>query len=290
MSLKSSLFIYYFLAGLCSATEVDVYLFGGQSNMVGQGIIEELTEDQKVIPDDVYYWQDGEFKPLVLGAFPTANRRRPERFGPEISFAQHIVADRPVYIVKYGNGGKALHHGWHKKDWAGGAPVGNTVNFYPGEFTKDRVKGALYQIMIKHYQSAIANLVEQGLTPVVKGFLWMQGEQDSLHEVSAAEYAESLERLHRRVKEDLQVDSLILAFGQVLPDPETVQQYPYRASIREEMRLADGRSGSPKAIAEVFMVSTDNCPLRADKVHYNTEGIYQLGINFAEIVNSQLID
>jgi len=265
------------------AAEVDVYLLGGQSNMDGQGNIHELTEVQKEMPERVFFWHDGAFKPFVVGAFPTSVTKKQERFGLEISFAQQVAGDRPVYLVKFARGGMPLHHGWHGGKWMGGEPASRRVNFYPGESSLDPNIGRLYADMIERFHAAVEQLKTDGHTPVVKGFLWMQGEQDSKNEVSATEYAESLKRLCRRIMEDLGLEQLKMAYGQVLPHPEPLERFTHRDEIREAMRLADMNSGSPNAIPGSFMVRTDNCELKGDKVHHNTAGYYQMGLNFAEV-------
>lgn len=269
------------IAATLHAEKVDVYLLGGQSNMDGQGSIRELTDKQKVIPQKVYFWHDNQFKPFVVGAFPTSVTKQPDRFGLEVSFAQKIAGERPVYLVKFARGGMPLHHGWHAGKWIGGEPAPRRANFYPGESAGDPNIGRLYAGMIERFRAAIEQLKADGHTPVVNGFLWMQGEQDSKHEVSATEYAQNLKRLRGRIMDDLKLDQLTMAFGEVCPEP--LERFPHRDEIRSDLQSADMNSGSSKAIEQSHLVRIDNCELKRDKVHHNTAGYYQLGLNFAKV-------
>ena len=263
------------------AAEVDVYLLGGQSNMGGQGAISDLTEPQKQFSNKVYFWNGKEFEMLVVGKTMTVNR--PELFGLELSFA-HEMAKRagPIYLVKFSVGGMPLHHGWDRNTWKGGDPAPGRVNFHPGTAPEDPAQGKLYREMIQSFREALADLEKQGHTPRVRAFLWMQGEQDSKHEVSATTYAKSLALLFQRVKIDVGAPGMKLVYGQVLPYEKAQPRFTHRNEIRAQMAAADGRSGKPESIADAFMVTTEDCSLKKDTVHYDSAGYWRLGQKFAE--------
>ena len=134
----------------------------------------------------------------------------------------------PIYLVKFSASGMPLHHGWDRNTWKGGDPAPGRVNFYPGTEPEDPAQGTLYRRMIERFQDAIANLEKQGLTPRVKAFLWMQGEQDSKHEVSATTYAKSLALLFQRVKNDVGSPDMKLVYGQVLPYEKAMDRFTHR--------------------------------------------------------------
>lgn len=279
------------LAGLplqsgAAGKRVDVYLLGGQSNMQGIAKIKNLPAElagTTAVPH-AFFWSGTQFEPFVLGK--TKSSGRAGEFGPELGFALAMAsADRPVYLIKYHASGQPLHHGWNGTQWVGGNPAPGRRNFYPGEKVGDPNVGTLYTVMLGRYLAGIRQLKELGHTPVVHGFLWMQGEQDSKNEISATTYAASLKRLHRRMAEDLKLENpLPMVFGQILPHEPPLARFTHRDEIREQMAAADAVSGRPEAIAQVRMVPTDGFGLKPDKVHYNARGQLRLGREFAVVL------
>jgi len=269
------------LTGIVASAEVDVYLLAGQSNMQGVGKIANLKEEQKQSPKNTYFWANGAFEPLVIGK--TKISARPANFGPEVGFSSVMSkSGKPIYIIKYYASGMPLHHGWNGNKWLGGQPTPNRTNFYPGKNAQDPNQGKLYKAMNARFQAGLKALKAQGHTPVVKGFLWMQGEQDSKNEVSATSYATSLKQLRNRVAQDLASPDLPMVFGQVLPYEKAMPRFTHRREIRSQMAAADMSSGKPEAIHRCAMVSTDTFPLLKDTVHYNTQGQWMLGQAMAE--------
>ena len=272
----------------CSAREVDIYLLGGQSNMQGIGKIAGLGEDAPRTIPHTYFFTGTEFEPLVLGKTQTSTRAG--ELGPEIGFALEVATrDRPIYLVKYHQSGMPLHHGWNGGAWAGGDPRPSRRNFYPGNREGDKNQGAMYRSMLNRFCTAIQKLEEDGHTPAIKGFVWMQGEQDSKHEESATAYAANLKRLQLRLGEDLGVRGhLPMVYGQVLPYEPAAARFTHRAEIRRQMALADGESSHELAIPNARMVSTDTISLRRDKVHYDARGQLQLGRDFGRALKGLL--
>lgn len=270
------------LLSLCfaSAEEVDVYLLGGQSNMQGIGKIKNLSEQVHGSVKNVSFFRGGSFVPLVVGKTQTSHRVG--EFGPEVGFALALGAQRPTYLIKYAASGMPLHPGWNGNRWVNAEPSPNRVNFYAGESSDDPNQGKLYKAMIRRFNAGLKALRDQGHTPVVRGFLWMQGEQDSKHAVSAKSYATQLKLLRDRLAQDVGAQRLPMVFGQVLPYEKAMPRFTHRSEIRTSMAAADMHSGNPEAIALTRMVSTDDCPLLKDTVHYNAEGQLKLGTKMAK--------
>ena len=260
----------------------DVYILSGQSNMQGTGLLAELPEDDRKPCANVFYWNGNSFEPLVPGQTKTSAQKG--EFGPEITFANTLSAkspERDLYLIKYYVSGQPLHHGWHNGTFHDGPPAPNRRNFYPGENPGDTATGLLYRNLRTAFQAGLENLRQRGVTFTVRGFLWMQGEQDAKHAVSAGGYAASLKRLQRRLEEDLSVPALPFVFGQVLPHDPPLERFTHRREIRESQRRADESSGHADAIPGVRMVSTDGFPLKPDTVHYTAPGQAKLGRAFA---------
>lgn len=268
-------------ATTASRPEVDVWLLGGQSNMQG---IAKLAEMPGGVPREIphaFFWNGHDFEPFVLGQTKTSTRAG--EFGPEVGFALDMATpERPIYLIKYHASGMPLHHGWHGNRWVGGEPQPGRRNFYPGETPDDPNQGTLYRAMVAQFQAGVRRLNETGHRPVIRGFLWMQGEQDSKHTDSATTYAANLKRLRARLAADMgAAPNLPLAFGQVLPHEPALERFTHRTEIRAQMAAADVDSGKPEAIPRAKMVSTDGFGLAPDTVHFNAAGQLRLGRSFA---------
>jgi hypothetical protein len=268
-----------------SSGPVDVYLLGGQSNMQGLGDLSELTPAQLTPPTNVFYWNGSGFVPLVPGTTITSSAGN---FGPEIAFATQVAKPgRKAYLIKEYNSGKPLDSGWDDQTWVGDPPVPNRVNFYPGTNATDVNQGTLYKNeLLPMYQAGIQAIIAQGGTPVIRGLIWMQGEQDSKTNISAGRYAANLKRLRDRLANDLGLPNptnLPVTFGQVLPFTPPAPRFVCRDLVRVQQAAADMFSGLPEAISHCRMVSTDGYPVySSDLVHYTTAGQLMLGTAFAQ--------
>lgn len=266
------------------ADEVDVYLFGGQSNMQGVAKVENIpAELDRKIPN-VFFFNGASFEPFVIGR--TRSSVRASLFGPEVGFALEMSAKgRPIYLIKYSSSGMPLHHGWNGNRWEGGEAAEGRRNFHPGQSSSDSRQGTLYREMLSRFKKGLQLLQENGDEPSVRGFIWMQGEQDSKHEQSAIAYAANLKQLRDRIAEDLLIDDeLPMAYGQVLPFEPAAARFTHRTQIREQMEFADCESGRPESVANAKMVSTDGFGLLRDTVHYDSSGQLRLGRAFANAI------
>lgn len=262
------------------AEAADVYLLAGQSNMQGSGRVGEIPANIPKMVPNAFFWNGRAFEPLVLGETKTANAAG--RFGPEVGFALAAASiGKPVYLVKYHASGMPLHHGINGGNWVGPEPGPNRRNFYPGEKAGDPNAGTLYRDMLARFRAGIRHLADGGKTPVVRGFLWMQGEQDAKHELAAKSYANSLRRLKSRLGEDLGA-AFPMVYGQVLPHEPALPRFTHRLEVRAQMAHADQGSGKPEAIPGAIMVSTDGLGLLSDTVHYDTTGQLRLGRAMAD--------
>lgn len=147
----------------CHATH-RVFLLGGQSNMVGQGINAELVPPYNDTQNDVNYW-NGAWVPLATGF-----GWHSYEFGPEVAFGRAIkdaLPDDTIYLVKYAANGTALYNDW--------SPT----------------TGAQYIGFMDTVNSALTDLETNGINYEISGMLWMQGESDAL-EGEASSYETNL--------------------------------------------------------------------------------------------------
>ena len=193
--------------------------------------------------------------------------------------------ERPVYLIKYAASGMPLHPGWDGNTWRGTEQLTSGKNFYPGTGPDDENRGTLYVTMMEQFTSGLDALRKNGDTPVIRGMVWMQGEQDSKHEQSASTYANSLRQLRARVAEDLGLKpaALPFAFGLVLPKGGG-KKFVGVEIIHQQMRAADQDSGAPEAIPSCKLVDTTGFSMRNDNVHFDSAGQIALGRGLAQAI------
>ncbi|MGI6714188.1 MAG: sialate O-acetylesterase [Bacilli bacterium] len=186
--------------------DVDVFVMAGQSNMEGS------TQIQSRYGDDQYFWDycvsndlnyqtyvdgfssikisyhnkynetvfnysnpeepmKGKFVPVKLGQGTTARH-----FGPEVGLAEALVnhygTEKPVYLIKYASGAtgftSSTTHNW-KSESSGSC-------------------GDLYLGIIQYVENCLELIKQEEKNPVIKGFMWMQGEQDGGSKTAADAY------------------------------------------------------------------------------------------------------
>jgi hypothetical protein len=263
----------------------DLYFMAGQSNMQGSGTVADLPDPQRQPVPNASFWNGSTFEPLTPGRTRSPGTTQ---FGPEISFASTITAaspNRDVLIVKFALSGQPLHAGWDGSTWLGLPPSANRKTFYPGTSPTDPNTGLHYLAMRRTFLAALNHLRHQNTPFTIRGFLWMQGEQDAKHPTSATNYATSLRLLKHRLEQDTNQNTPVpLVFGQVLPHDPPLPRFTHRSEIRTSQSHADATSGHPDAIPGTRMIPTDNFPLLPDTVHYNTAGQLQLGRTMATAI------
>jgi hypothetical protein len=259
-----------------------VYILSGQSNMAGSGQAKELAADWQQPIDNALIFKKGGFVPVEAGTTG--------RFGPEIGFAHYLANNHPqkpkVYLIKFALSGQPLDAGWTKPTadgggWVGPEPGPNRTTFYPGTGPDDPNIGLHYKRLYSHVSAALQQLRDDGLTPTLRGIVWMQGEADAKHEVSAGRYDKTLALFKQRIEEDFaDGNDVPLVFGQVLPHEPAMKRFTSRDLIRQRMAEADWRSDSKRAVPNIWMVPTENMELLKDTVHYSTKGLLTMGQAF----------
>lgn len=289
MTMTKILAAFVLLSVVAPAAPVDVYIFSGQSNMVGAAKLADLAEEQRAPLPQARFWNGSAFEEYVPGT--TLTSAKPERFGPELAFARNLpnaTPENPVYLIKFAVGGRPLHAGWDHAKWMGEAPGPNRETFYPGENPKDPNVGTLYTKLLNRVLPALAHLKEKGIDYRVRGVLWMQGEADAKNETSATEYARSLKQWHQRLLEDIGAEPCPLVFGQVLPYTPPAERFTHRDEARQSQANLDRDSGHADAYSWARMVPTEGMELADDTVHYNASGQLKLGHAFATSMAAML--
>lgn len=226
-----------------------VVLLAGQSNMVGYGLSEELSPELAELPSNVQLFVDG--KP----ADPTDR----ERFGPEVGFAHAIAEaepDQTFILVKFAVGGTSL------LAWA---PEWTSEE---AEITNNAGAGPLY----KRFHDYLAEVpVPDDAT--FGGILWMQGERDARFPQAGKAYFENLHTLIEAFRHDTGEPSAPFILGRVNPPAD---RFLLLDAVRRAQEVA------ARALPGVRLVDTDDLTKRDDDVHYDSEGILELGRRFAD--------
>ncbi|MEQ8763640.1 MAG: sialate O-acetylesterase [Planctomycetota bacterium] len=217
-----------------SVRRVRAFVLAGQSNMVGQGVVDldhpehynggrgtlaRLLEDPEkrarmahlqnsdgtwVERDDVwvrYRTKDQVKKGHLSIGFTGYDGRH--HMGPELQLG-HVLGehfDEPVLLIKTAWGGKSL-----------------VADFRPPSC--EGPTGPYYEQMIAEVHEALANLGSEfpelaGAKIELTGFVWLQGWNDMIDAQARAEYADNLAHLIRDVRRDLRQLDLPVVVGEL---------------------------------------------------------------------------
>ncbi len=162
-----------------TSNKLYTYLLLGQSNMTGQGLVNELDEQQKTLGNHVKLYVHGK-----LASLSTLNK-----FGPEVSFAQTFSKKHPkslLHLIKFAPGGSLM------KDW----------------ISKDR--GKHYDTLVKQVKKA-----NGGVIPKIDGVLWMHGERDTKSKELADNYEKGLRTFIKMLQTDFKNNKLPVALARI---------------------------------------------------------------------------
>ncbi len=284
MAKKQALFIAIMALvapALTSAEEpikkMKVFIFAGQSNMVGWGDSLKLSDDLRTGNDRVLAFENGKWRPLR--PFKKASRNQEKfgmtefSFGPEIAFGQKISQAWPaqtIGIVKFSIGGTSIltwKPEWSKED-------------------ADRVGqgrlGSLYTKLMDKIKRA-----QQVKDLEIVGFVWLQGGADMKNVAVAKEYLDNLKALVSAVREETGVRDLPFLFGSPrrMGDPIDLSDLvpkrikgPYPAVEW----VLKAQWDAQKEISNSSIVILRDIETHPMNVHYNTAGQLKVGGEFAK--------
>ena len=217
-----------------SRPPIDVYLLGGQSNMVGRGTFADLPTSIKPNPRAWLFhstWLKSTSAPLTWAPLRPASEEL-GKFGPEIGFGnrmQQLTKDRPIALIKHGLTSTEL-----KWSWSPGKDPDDLVNI-----------GRQFKVFDETVNAGLKALREQGFEPTLRGMIWQQGETDATEVECAREYLQNFCRLIPRFREQFHAPDLVFVYGFVLPPPNN---QPYREIVRTVQGAVDQDSGAAWAI------------------------------------------
>jgi len=245
------------LSGFCAADDiaepnqiVKVYILAGQSNMDGRAPNSEFPPElQENRPDIQIYFID-QWLDLQLGL----NTRDPNNLsGPEITFGRSVLEKnkgKKTALIKSSMGGTSLSYGWR-----------------PGY-------GPQWLDMVEDVTDAMATL-SQDCNPVIVGFIWMQGESDTSNQSTAEAYEQNLTDFIQAVRTEFSVPNLPFVIGQISDAPSLT----YSAIVRQaQLNVSEN-------VANTALVITTDLDF-LDIVHYDTNGVIELGYRFANAMDA----
>ncbi|HMP80509.1 MAG TPA: sialate O-acetylesterase [Pirellulaceae bacterium] len=237
------------------ADVVEVWLFAGQSNMVGGGHVDHLPPGFPLVQNNVLYTQNvsstmiedwGPLQPRL-----TENQAIRRWYGPELTFGKLFTEQAPqrqLGIIKFARNGTALHSNW--------SPTGNT-------------RASFYNFV----DSSLASLAAQNYTPVIRGMVWVQGEGDANILANAVAYGDRLAEFVDEIRDRYHAPDMMFLFNQA----HINLSRPYTAQLR------DSQAAFAQAAHRTWMVNIDDLSLKSDWVHFTSETQQQLGYRFASI-------
>lgn len=224
----------------------------------------------------------GKFLPTKVGM-----GAKDTMFGPELGLAyalsEYATAEQPIYLIKNGISG------------SGFAQSGTDYN-WDVTLTKNA-----YELSLKKFvQNNLNNIEEEtGLKPVIKGFIWHQGESDS-DEKKIPNYKTNMDNLLNKFKEDFEgyapdedkeniafIDCTLSTQSGAAANNKGVNAEKVKISEESDMNfLVDGNEAGLKICTSGF---GDNKGANGS-LHYEAESEFKMGTLFGQVIINNLLD
>ena len=234
---------------------------------------------------------EGKFIDTVPGLGNNANQMGPE-FGMAYFLKDYATEDKPIFLVKMASNGSGFaqsgtQYNWPVKDANGNFPEINLYDTFAKPFLENNLK-----------------LIEDmGFTPVIKGWVWHQGESDSATEKIRV-YGQRLADMAEQFREDFADyapygDGENIAFidGMIYQGSGTAWGAETSVAMNQaKQEFADSADnnyivdiyGNEEAIPENELKPGNP---GGDNMHYNTKSSLRLGIAYGKvIVDNDLLD
>ena len=244
----------------------------------------------------------GEFQPTKVGMGNTD-----QYMGPEIGIAEALkekaTSDRPIYLIKCAFSGS----GFAKNDpnWI--------LEGDPRTDYKYNAKQNLYENKVKIFTENNLELIKAtGKDPVIKGFLWHQGESDSGKEKT---YEYSMKALISRFRTDFAEyapeqngDNIAFIDGYIYDGPSS--PYGNGATSLNNVKQKIAEEGENNYIVNCsykqtygYSIDEDNAPMKCainyqagdveggvDYYHYKTYDDVRLGLAYGGVIRDLILN
>ncbi len=226
--------------------EIQVYLFLGQSNMVGYKTDSSRLHESVSTPPQVKIFKHDQWELYTFG----------KEFGPELSASRLLAGEEKVGIIKLAVNGTSMFAWspmWSKKK---------------AELTDNASAGGLYKKLLR-----IVGKAKKTKNAKVRAVFWMQGETDSKFKVAAIQYKHNMIELITALRRDLGISNLPFIIGKIDPPYECC---PYRNMVRKAQVEVTNQ------LDNIEIVSIDDLNRQADQLHLNENGQIALGKRFVQ--------
>ncbi|MCQ2798819.1 MAG: sialate O-acetylesterase [Bacilli bacterium] len=227
----------------------------------------------------------GEFLPTSVGMGLNSTKMGPE-LGCAYKLRDYATADKPIYFIKMASGGSGFAQGGTDYNW----PVRDAST---GEFPEINMYSTFAKPFIDNNLELIkAECEEKGYKPVIKGWLWHQGESDSADE-KAAVYVDRLSDMVAQFREDYAEyavdgdgDNIAFIDGMICESsswnkPQFMNSEKQRFADSNDMNfIVDTHANDEKIAANELKTGNPG----GDSMHYNTKSSFRLGMAYADII------
>ena len=316
--------------------EVSVFLLSGQSNMQGNSSCsatnlqnafndlglddyDEVVAGMKSVQTSVYCAGYGELdhtkleKNSKLQSYTNADNQFAGKFidtvpgfgnfngtsgtnmGPEFGCAYYLKdyadEDHPIFLVKMASNGSGFAQSGTNYNW----PVKGDDGKFP--------EINLYDTFAKPFLENNLKLIEEmGFTPVIKGWLWHQGESDCDGGTKTASYAQRLGDMVAKFREDFEDyakdqdgDNIAFIDGMVYQGSGSAWTKPEDMNAQKQL-FAD--SADNNYLVDIYaneekIADNELKPGQpgGDSMHYNTKSSLRLGMAYGKvIIDNDLLD
>ena len=251
------------------AKTVRVFIFAGQSNMVGS---DSKVKDIKRFPpfagletpqaNVLFSYNIGREDKMTsngwIGLQPVDNV-----VGPELSFARRVSQQTkaPIAIIKCAAGGTTLGGDWNPDN--------------PSGFK-------LYPIALQLIRDSLAELDRKKVAYRIEGFMWHQGENDMFDNVFKPNYGKNLKNFLASWRRDLNAPKLKFYVGELCT--KTVWGMDNRDNMYA-IRAGQKAVTDTDPLSEYIPTSHDGVEIGGGEglhYHYGTLGQLEHGINYAD--------
>ena len=251
------------------AETIRVFIFAGQSNMVGTHArvadIERfppfagLHQPQENI---LFSYRIGREKMVTSNGWiplqPTG-----DFFGPELSFGRRVSQQikTPIAIIKVASGGTTLGEDWNPDT--------------PGGFK-------LYPLALEHVRTSLAEFDRQQKAYRIEGFMWHQGENDMFSQEFKPNYGKNLKNFLACWRRDLKAPHLKFYIGELCT--KTIWGMDNRENMAA-IRVGQKSVTKSDPLAEYIPTSHNAVEIGGDgglHYHYGTLGQLEHGVNYAD--------
>jgi hypothetical protein len=269
------------------APNLVILVVAGQSNAVGyQSFVIDPKTHKDIFTDGSRSAADGKVlltfqeSGVTGGALPPGRLDTPQRrtgatspiFGPEVGLARYLygAGHRNLFVVKVAFSGSSLAANWtsHNVD---------------------------YESLIARVHEAETWALDNGWSPTIGAFYWMQGESDAINATYAADYRTNLLQFMANVRHSLTLKQTVpFVIGQIdltqyikyeqanklCTSPTCTSEKLWNSEVMKAQASVAGRY--------VFVAKTSKLPRYEDFLHLTDAAELTLGTAFGRLSRSHL--